>query len=60
MQKPLGREHAGVSKADDLLIDTDGALRRSFKAKSGTKVLLRPDGYVGWRARSADATGLLA
>jgi hypothetical protein len=31
--------------------DSDGSFRRSYRVKPGTVLLIRPDGYIAWRAR---------
>jgi hypothetical protein len=40
-----------------VVIDRDGTFRRAYRAKPGTALLIRPDGYLHWRARTpcADA-----
>jgi len=36
--------------------DADGAWSRAYGVDDGGAVLVRPDGYIGWRTRSASAT----
>lgn len=40
-----------------VVIDRDGTFRRAYRAKPGTALLIRPDGYLHWRAHTpcADA-----
>ena len=41
-----------------VLLDPNGALHRTYGAEDEALFLVRPDGYVGYRARPADATRL--
>jgi hypothetical protein len=41
------------------LLDTTSAMHQRHAAAEPTIVLLRPDGYVGFRAQPADAAALL-
>ena len=41
-----------------VLLDPDGALHRTYAAEDETLCLVRPDGYLGYRSRTADATRL--
>jgi 2-polyprenyl-6-methoxyphenol hydroxylase-like FAD-dependent oxidoreductase len=43
-----------------LLPDPHGALRDTFGAAAGAAYLVRPDGYVGWRAYPVDGPSLRA
>jgi len=43
---------------DATLLDPDGSLHRAYGADDETLVLIRPDGYVGYRSRPADAPRL--
>ena len=36
--------------------DAEGVWRRAYGVDDGGAVLVRPDGYIGWRTRSASAT----
>ena len=49
---------APAAPPDATLLDPDGALHRAYGADDETLVLIRPDGYVGYRSRPADAAGL--
>ena len=40
------------------LVDPDGSLHRAYGAADETLFLVRPDGYIGYRARPADAAKL--
>jgi 2-polyprenyl-6-methoxyphenol hydroxylase-like FAD-dependent oxidoreductase len=43
-----------------VLIDPDGSLHRDYGARSACLYLLRPDGYIGYRALPPDASRLRA
>jgi len=43
-----------------VLIDPDGSLHRGYGARSACLYLLRPDGYIGYRALPPDASRLRA
>ena len=46
--------------AGEFLIDPDGSLHRGYGARSACLYLLRPDGYIGYRALPPDAPRLRA
>jgi len=41
-------------------LDIDGALHEAHHARHATLILVRPDGYIGYRAQPADGNALLA
>jgi hypothetical protein len=44
----------------DSLFDSEGHAHRSYDAKDGTLVLVRPDGYVGFIANDTSLSGVQA
>jgi 2-polyprenyl-6-methoxyphenol hydroxylase-like FAD-dependent oxidoreductase len=44
--------------AASVLYDPDGDLHRSWHARAGHVYLVRPDGYVGYRAKAPDVAGI--
>lgn len=50
----------GVDPSGADLRGIDGRLWRSWRARGGTVVLIRPDGHVGWRAERPSAAALSA
>jgi hypothetical protein len=57
----LARGYVGVSchqVGAAPLPDSDGRLRSMFGVASGAIVLIRPDGYIGFRGRADDETAL--
>ena len=44
--------------AAGVLVDPDGSLHKAYAAVDETLFLVRPDGYIGYRARPADAAKL--
>jgi len=55
---PGGRHPAGISAP--VIDDRDGALHQYFGARSECLYLIRPDGYVGYRAQPADEGKVIA
>jgi hypothetical protein len=64
----IGRDYAGLLDAylvirgaqtapSDVLVDWDGAVHALYEAEAGAILLIRPDGYIGFRggARHAEA-----
>ncbi len=49
-----------LSRRGKVLIDPDGSLHRGYGARSACLYLLRPDGYIGYRALPPDASRLRA
>ncbi|MGC4936705.1 FAD-dependent monooxygenase [Kribbella sp. DT2] len=43
-----------------VLQDRDRTFHRAYRAASGTALLIRPDGYVAWRAEAPDHRAVLA
>ncbi|MBV9180223.1 MAG: FAD-dependent monooxygenase [Acidobacteria bacterium] len=52
-------ETAPSSSEEILVLDTRGALKRIYKSVPGTAILIRPDGYVGWRSKTCDVKSML-
>lgn len=44
---------AGTQVLDAEKLDTDGHLRRTYMPADAELIAVRPDGYIGWRTRSA-------
>jgi len=47
-----------TTSASLLLVDTESAFRLTYGARGACLYLIRPDGYVGYRAAPADAQRL--
>jgi hypothetical protein len=56
----LGRRPEGLRWDGPLLLDGDGSLHHRFGARAECLYLIRPDGYVGYRAQPADPAKLQA
>jgi 2-polyprenyl-6-methoxyphenol hydroxylase-like FAD-dependent oxidoreductase len=58
---PQGTEAAAAHPGANLLvrIDCEGAVCRQHAARSAAVVVVRPDGYIGYRGQTADANRLL-
>jgi hypothetical protein len=52
------RPQAGAVSGTASIDDSSGALHRAWSPSRPTQVLVRPDGYIGWRGRPGDADGL--
>jgi len=51
----------GATHSGDTVIEDDaGAIARAYRPASDTAILIRPDGHLAWRSRSADVSGVIA
>jgi hypothetical protein len=48
-----------VDSNQSVAMDTNHAVRKAYRAKDGTTILLRPDGYIACRAHAPDPQAFL-